>query len=162
MSSKNIENSVCEKPAGNQLQLVTFGVGPAILALDISSIQEINRNLKFTKVPHAPSFVRGVTNLRGEVVTIVDLHVVLGMKQAEVSSQSRNLIVKHDDELLGLWVDRIADIMTINTTALSSPPANLQGVPRKLIRGVHQTPESLVMILDLDEFMIACHASESA
>ena len=145
----------------NQTQLVTFEVGPAVLALEISAVQEINRNMKLTHVPHAPVFVRGVTNLRGEVVTILDLHIILGMEVGEGADSSRNLIVNHDNELFGLWVDRITDIMTIDT-ALSSPPSNLQGVPRKLIRGVHQAPGRLVMILDLFEVLNACNKTEAA
>lgn len=140
-----------------QLQLVSFEVGPALLALDISSIQEINRNLQLTAVPQSPDIVRGVTNLRGEVVTILDLRVVMGMPAGEISTTGRNLIIKRDGELIGLLVDRVADIMTIGASETSPPPSNLQGVPRKLIHSVYQAPARLVMLLDLDEALQACN-----
>ena len=157
MSNSNVNDGTNK----SQLQVVTFEVGPALLALEISTVQEINRNFNFTNVPHAPNFVRGVTNLRGEVVTIIDLHIVLDMEATEPTAHTRNLIVNHDRELIGLCVDRVADIMTISSD-LSDPPSNLQGVPRKLIRGVHQAKGRLVMILDLNELLQSCNAGEAA
>ena len=159
MAAKQNQDQDQENKSGRRLQLVTFEVGHALLALDISSVQEINRNLRVTHVPHAPPFVSGVTNLRGEVVTILDPHVILGMNQANRPKPSRNLIVKHDGELFGLLVEKVSDILSIDST-LSAPPANLQGIPRKLIRGVHQAPGRLVMILDLEE-VLACAAATS-
>ncbi len=137
---------------GSQLQIVTFEVGDASLALDIDAIQEINRSIQVTLVPHAPPAVLGVTNLRGEVITILDLHIVLGISPSDRTVNSRNLIVKHEGELFGLGVDRVLDIMTISTD-LSPPPANLQGLSRKLLRGVHQADDRLIMILDLNELL---------
>ncbi len=145
----------------NTLQIVTFEVGKATLALDIATVQEINRSLKVTKVPHAPRQVLGVTNLRGEVITILDLHIVLGIKATAKTSASRNLIVNHDHELFGLGVDRVSDIMTISSE-LSPPPSNLQGLSRKLLRGVHQADGRLVLILDLSEVLKTRAVSEAA
>lgn len=136
----------------SQLQIVTFEVGEASLALDIDTIQEINRSIQVTIVPHAPPAVLGVTNLRGEVVTILDLNIVLGIPATDRTTDSRNLIVKHESELFGLRVDRVLDIMTISTE-LSPPPANLQGMSRKLLHGVHQANDRLIMILDLNELL---------
>jgi len=145
----------------NTLQIVTFEVGKATLALDIAAVQEINRSLKVTKVPHAPRQVLGVTNLRGEVITILDLHIVLGIKSTAKTSSSRNLIVNYDHELFGLGVDRVSDIMTISSE-LSPPPSNLQGLSRKLLRGVHQADGRLVMILDLGEILKTRPVAEAA
>lgn len=162
-TNSNKKQSADESKIAKQgeLQVVTFQVGNATLALEISAVQEINRDLPITRVPHAPSFVRGVTNLRGEVVTIFDLHAVLGMADNLRSTSNRNLIVKDDGELIGLSVESVSDIMTISKE-LSPPPSNLQGVPRKLIRGVHQAPGRLVMILDLCEALQSCTANETA
>ncbi len=95
-------NPAAGNSRADSLQIVTFEVGKTLLALDIATVQEINRSLRVTKVPHAPREVLGVTNLRGEVITILDLHVVLGIKTTEKTSASRNLIVNFDGELFGL------------------------------------------------------------
>lgn len=147
---------------GTQVQLVTFEVGAATLAIEISSVQEINRNLDFTVVPQAPAYVRGVTNLRGEVVTILDIHIILGMPPSDANANSRNLIVKHDEEMFGLRVDRVSDIMSVRTCDLTVPPSNLQGVPKQLIQGVYQSTERLVLYVDMDELLKSCNQMEPA
>ena len=151
MSSTTVPVTDCD-----MLQLVTFEVGDATLALEISSVREINRNLNLTHVPHAPKYVRGVTNLRGEVAAILDSHALLGLTAAEPTAASRNLIVLHDGELIGLWVDAVADIMTVPVAELTAPPANINSTLRSLLRGVYQAPERLVMLLELDELLCNC------
>ena len=72
------------------LQVATFMIGNMLLGIDIQKVQEINRHLETTRVPHAPTCVRGVINLRGEVVTVVDLRSVLGLLQSETTADSRS------------------------------------------------------------------------
>ena len=80
---------------------VTFYVGDVLLGIDINSVDEINRHVEVMPVPHAPPFVCGVFNLRGDVVTAVDLHVILGITQ-EASEATRTVIVRSKDEQIGL------------------------------------------------------------
>ena len=96
-----------------ETQYATFYVGNLMLGVDIRKVQEINRQVDVTPVPNSPAHVRGVINLRGEVATVIDLRKVLGMEGAEESRDSRNLIVHSQDEAIGLWVDRISDILTV-------------------------------------------------
>ena len=106
-----------------------------------------------------PNSCVGLRNLRGEVVTILDIHVILGIPANEQSSSTRNLIVNHDDELIGLRVDQVSDIMSIPSSALTAPPSNLQGVPRKLVSGVYQAEDRLILHIDLIELMNCCRIS---
>jgi len=133
-----------------ELQLVTFYVGDLLLGLDIHCVQEINRQLASRWIPQAPAFVRGVINLRGDVATLVDLRTVLDMTPGRVTSTSRNLIIKSNGELIGLMVDRLGDILTIDRHEIESPPANVNGVDGKFFRGVHTLESEIVVILDLD------------
>ena len=96
------------------VQHVSFHVGDILLGLPIHQVQEINRHLEVTTVPHARSSICGVINLRGDVVSVVDLRKVLGLDPAELTSRSRNVIIHHEDELIGLMVDDVADIMSIH------------------------------------------------
>jgi purine-binding chemotaxis protein CheW len=137
------------------IQYATFFVGGALLGLDISIVQEINRNMVLTRVPHGPPCVRGVMNLRGEVVTVLDLRFLLGLPPSEPTSHSRNIIVKCDGELVGVWVDRVADILSLSSSDVLPPPSNLSGVHARYVRGVYQQPESLVMIVDPKEILQA-------
>ena len=91
-----------------ELQLATFYVGDILLGVDIRQVQEINRQLGVTEVPHSSNFVRGVINLRGDVATVIDLRTILGLPSAEVTRESRNLIVHSQEESIGFLVDRIS------------------------------------------------------
>ncbi len=152
-----IEKGNGKNTRGNSgpIQYTTFFVGDALLGLDISFVQEINRNMVLTRVPHGPPSVRGVMNLRGEVVTMLDLRYLLGLPKGESTVHNRNVIVKCDGELVGVWVDRVADILTIQGSDITPPPSNLSGLQARFVRGVYQQPESLVMIVDPREILQA-------
>ncbi len=141
-----------------QLQLATFAVGDLLLGIEIDRIQEINRQLDITPVPRAPSFVRGVINLRGEVVSVIDPRTILGLPPADVTRSSRNLVIQSRGELIGLMVDRIADILSVSTSDIDAPPAHIQGVDGRFFKGVHTTDKELVVLIDLDELLGAKEA----
>lgn len=138
--------------AGEQ-QFATFYVGDLLLGIDIRHVQEINRQLDITPVPNAPAHVRGVINLRGEVATVIDLRTVLGLPKVEPSPSTRNLIVHYQDESIGLWVDRIGDILSVPPNAIAPPPANVDGVDGRFFRGVHTMETEIVVLLDVDQVL---------
>ncbi len=131
--------------------VVTFYVGPLLLGLPIAQVREINRQLDFTPVPHAPRMVRGVVNLRGEVVTVLDLHHVLGFSAGEVTPQTRNLIVFYRGEPVGLLVDQVADILEVDPQEVGPPPANVRGAEGRFCRGVVPLEHDILVLLELDE-----------
>ncbi len=136
-----------------ELQFATFYVGHMLLGVDIRVVQEINRQSEITQVPHAPDYVRGVINLRGDVATIVDLRAILGLPPSETSRQTRNLIVHHQGEAIGLLVDQISDILTLREDEISPPPTNVEGVDGRLMSGVCTLDSAIVVLLDIDEVL---------
>lgn len=136
-------------------QFTTFYCDNSLLGLDISYVQEINRNQELTRVPLGHPCVRGVMNLRGEVVTMLDLRTLMGLPPGTTSIRNRNLVVKCEGESFGLWVDGVADILTIDPQDITPPPSNLSIVEARLIRGVFQAEKSLVMIVDPREILAA-------
>ena len=136
-----------------ELQFATFYVGHMLLGVDIRVVQEINRQSEITQVPHAPDYVRGVINLRGDVATIVDLRAILGLPPSETSRQTRNLIVHHQGEAIGLLVDQISDILTLREDEISPPPTNVDGVDGRLMSGVCTLESEIVVLLDIDEVL---------
>jgi purine-binding chemotaxis protein CheW len=136
-------------------QFTTFYCDKSLLGLDISFVQEINRNLELTRVPLGHPCVRGVMNLRGEVVTMLDLRTLMGLPQGTPSIRNRNLVVKCEGECFGLWVDGVADILSIDPQHITPPPSNLSIVEARLIRGVYQAEKALVMIVDPREILAA-------
>jgi purine-binding chemotaxis protein CheW len=142
------------------VELVTFYVGDLLLGAEIRHVEEINRHVDFTPVPHAPEFVRGVVNLRGEVVTVLDLRTILGLGQTEPSKDSRNVVVNAGGDRIGLLVDRIADVVNTQWGQIDLPPANLTGVQGRFLQGVYKLERELLAVLDIAEVLLA--ASEAA
>lgn len=130
--------------------LATFYVGEALCGMDILKVQEINKQMDVTRVPQAPEYVSGVLNLRGRIVTIIDLGKKIGLSSTHLSDESRNIIVNSQDEYIGLLVDRIADVVPARWDQVEAPPANIGGVQAKFFKGVFKTENSLIGILDIE------------
>lgn len=139
------------RPTAAELQIATFYVGDLLLGIDIQQVQEINRQLDVTAVPQAPSYVRGVVNLRGEVVTVVDLRTILGLPPKTIDGESRNVVLQTGEEAIGLLVDRIADVMTTRSDDIDEPPANVGGVDGRFFQGVVALETELLVLLDIAE-----------
>jgi len=134
-------------------ELATFYVGKALCGIDILSIQEINKHFEVTTVPQSPDFVVGVLNLRGRIVTILDLGKKLGLSQIHSNKSNRNIIVRSQDELIGLMVDSISDVVTADKDRVEPGPSNISGVKGKFFKGVMKTQNALIGILDIEEVL---------
>ena len=139
----------------SEQQYATFYVASLLLGVDIRQVQEINRQLDFTAVPQAPKHVRGVINLRGEVTTVMDLRKILGLEPADVTRDSRNLIVNSDGESIGFLVDRISDILTLRDDEISPAPTNIKGVQGKYFLGVHTVESEILVLLNVEAVLSA-------
>jgi purine-binding chemotaxis protein CheW len=137
----------------SEQQYATFYVGPVLLGVDIRVVQEINRQSEITEVPHAPKHVRGVINLRGEVATVVDLRTMFGLPRISTTRDSRNLIVHSRGEAIGLWVDRISDILTLRGDEIGPPPANVSTIDGRFIAGVHPLEDEILVLLDVEKVL---------
>jgi purine-binding chemotaxis protein CheW len=133
------------------LQLATFYVADMCLALEIGLIQEIIRDIKVTRVPHSPPQVSGVINLRGEVTTVVDLRQVLGLPPLDATANTQTLIVRSQGESIGLIVDRVGDICSVEGTAIVPPPPNVDSVDGRFFEGVCQRKSEIILVLNLEE-----------
>ncbi len=133
------------------LRIATFYVDDLLLGLPIEVIHEINRCLDVTIVPHAPEWVRGVVNLRGDVVTVIELRTLLGIPFHEPDLMTRNLIVDWQGHRVGLMVDRVADVVDVGAEKVMPTPANVRGVDGKMFHGVIPLENELVVLLDLAE-----------
>ena len=137
-------------------QIATFHVGNLLLGVHIDVVQEINRQLDVTRVPHAPETVLGVINLRGEVVTVVDIRTLLNMPKREITDQCRCVVIHSQDELVGVLVDRVADILSIPQDEIDPAPANIDGVEGRFFQGVHALDNGVVVLLDVEQLLEAC------
>jgi len=130
--------------------LAVFRVGGYMCGLLISSIQEINKNLLLTPVHEAPDYVRGIINLRGNIVTVIDLRRKLGLESVPLQASTRNVIVKLDREMVGLLVDSVDDIVEVEKGNIRPTPAHLAKELGNAFEGVIPLGDELVAILELN------------
>ena len=139
--------------ARGTVELATFYVGEALCGMDILKVQEINKLMEMTRVPQAPGYVMGILNLRGQIVTVIDLGKKLGLTSIEVNESSRNIIVNSDNEYIGLLVTRIGDVVEADWQKVEPPPANIGGVQGAFFKGVFKMKDRLIGILDADRVL---------
>ena len=137
----------------DNLDLATFFIGEALCGMDILKVQEINKLLDMTKVPHAPEYVKGILNLRGQIVTVIDLGRKLGLSITQFNPGTRNIIVNFQNEYIGFLVDRIGDVVKADIDKIEPPPSNIVGVQGSYFKGVLKTEKHLIGILNLEEVL---------
>ncbi len=135
------------------LELATFYVGDSLCGIDILNIQEINKQVEVTLVPQSEDYVKGVLNLRGRIVTVVDLGKKLGLSPIVPDKNNRNIIVDSQNEQIGLLVDCISDVLIADSSRIESAPANIGGVKGRYFKGVFKTDSNLIGILDIEEVL---------
>jgi purine-binding chemotaxis protein CheW len=131
----------------------TFYIQKALCGIDLLKVQEINKPTGLTQVPQAPDFVMGVMNLRGRIVSIIDVCRKLGLPQVQVDDANRNIIVRSREEHIGLRVYRISDVVAVKSDCVEAPPANLNGIQGKFFHGVFKSDDHLVGLLDIDALL---------
>lgn len=146
-----MNEDTCEKKSG---EMVVFTVGTIICGLCITHVVEICRNFKITTVHRAPAAIRGVIHLRGQVVTVVDMRTIFRAPQIPVGRESRIIMVKSQNESLGLLVDEVDDIIVVEPQNLQPPPPNVKGVAGSLFTCIYKRPRELVSVLNLEEVLI--------
>jgi purine-binding chemotaxis protein CheW len=137
----------------DQALVSSFYVGETLFGFDTVKVQEVVRVGNVTPVHHAPPFVRGVMNLRGRIVTVVDLASRLNLGAVDVTDESRTYIVEWKQEHLGLLVDRTADVVSFDRQAVKPPPENVRGVSGAMLEGLCQVGGKLVALINLDALL---------
>jgi len=135
------------------VELATFYIGDALCGMDILNVQEINKLMQMTKVPQAPDYVLGILNLRGQIVTILDLGKKLGLGETDISQDPRNIIVNSAGGHVGLLVRRISDVVSVDMDRRERAPANMSGIQGEFFTGVYKTNDNLIGILDVDKVL---------
>jgi len=131
------------------VELATFYIGDACCGIDILKVQEINKLTQVTPVPLAPEYVKGILNLRGRIITVVDVGKRLGLPSRCEPNHRRNIIVRFENEFIALLVDSIGDVFRTEMENIEMPPANVAGNQSQYFEGVLKTEKQLISILNL-------------
>ena len=142
--SRNRGSEVAER------QFCTFYVEGLCFGIGVREVQEVIRYQEMTRVPLAASVVRGLINLRGQIVTAIDLRRRLGLADRDDAGEHlpMNLVVRTDDGVVSLLVDEIGEVVEVEEDSFERPPPTLEGVARDLVRGVYKQQGSLLLVLD--------------
>ena len=142
--------------AGQASLLATFFIRDAHCALDAAGVQEVVRLGRLTAVRHAPAEVVGVVNLRGRIVTILDVGLTLGFDKAVPGPDSRVFIIDDRNEFIGLLVDRVGEVVEVEAGQMGPPPANVSQVQRRFFKGVHRVGRQVITLVDVDRILAGC------
>jgi purine-binding chemotaxis protein CheW len=144
-------------------KFVTFYIDQYHFGIDVLDVREINHHLESTPVPLASPHIRGLINLRGQIVTLLDLRSMFGLGRITLTEHTHNIVLKDENftlggdvnssDRVGLMVDRIGDIITVEADTLEAPPANIGDIDGRFLVQVAQLNGAVVAILNVQELL---------
>jgi len=131
-------------------QFCTFFLDGHLFGTPVPQVQEVIQYQAMTSVPLAPDVVSGLINLRGQIVSAIDLRKRLGLKDRPDGQLPMNVVVRTNEGAVSLLVDEIGDVIEVEEEMLESPPETLQGFAREVVRGVYKLAGRLLLALDIE------------
>jgi purine-binding chemotaxis protein CheW len=138
------------------LQFCTFYLDGLLFGIDVQRVQEVIRYQEMTRVPLMPPDVRGLINLRGQIVPAIDMRRRLNLPDRKESELPINVVVRSGEGPISCLVDEIGDVLEAEDETFERAPETLHGRARELVRGVHKLPNHLLLLLDADKVTDAC------
>lgn len=135
-------------------QFLTFSLGDELYGVDILRVQEIKGYTAVTRIPNTPPHIKGVLNLRGTIVPIVELRTKFGMPTIEYTMFTVIVVVVVQDKVMGLVVDAVSDVLNIDTKDIQPPPEFGNTVDVSFISGIGKSGDKLVSLLDIDRLLL--------
>lgn len=140
----------------NMLELVGFIIANEFFALEINSICEIIKVNDITRVPNTPSYIRGVINLRGKVIPIIDMREKLNLDHITYDKNTRIIILEFNNMIVGIIVDAVREVLRIDAAVTEPPPAVVKGIASDYISAIGKLDDKLINILNLD-YLLSNH-----
>jgi purine-binding chemotaxis protein CheW len=134
-------------------QFSTFAVDHLLFGVEVEKVQEVIRYQEMTRVPLSPPVVRGLINLRGQIVTAIDLRCRLGLRERSSEDLPMNVVIRHDDGAVSLLVDEIGDVLEVEEESFERPPGTVTGDVKRFTRGVYKLKDRLLIVLDTDQIL---------
>ncbi len=138
-------------PNTSDRQFCTFFLDGLFFGVEVQKVQEVICYQEMTRVPLASRVIKGLINLRGQIVTAIDLRRRLELGDRKENQLPMNVVVRTDDGAVSLLVDEIGDVLEVDQKNFERPPETIRGVARELIRGVYKLKERLLLVLDTEK-----------
>lgn len=142
------------KGGDDLVQFVTCRIAQEEFALDVLSVQEINRMVEVTRVPKAPYFVEGVINLRGRIIPVLDLRRRFGLPTSDRTDDSRIMVVLVRQRMVGLIVDEVVEVLRLPKVMIEPPPSVGNSAGAEFTQGVGRIDDRLLIVLDLNRLLL--------
>lgn len=147
-----VKEAIADNSAGQATQASgqysTFFIEGLFFGIDVLQVQEVLRYQQMTRVPLAPGVLEGLINLRGQIVTAIDMRRRLGLSPRADGRTPMNMVVRTEDGPVSLLVDEIGDVLEARADSFEPPPENVEPAARDLIRGVYKLKDRLLLVLD--------------
>ena len=151
MSQKrNVAQNVAEDEV---LQWVTFQLDRETYGINVMQVQEVLRYTEIAPVPGAPTYVLGIINLRGNVVTVIDTRMRFGLEPSEVTDQTRIVIIEAEQQVIGILVDSVAEVVYLRQSEIETAPNVGNEESAKFIQGVCNRDNELLILVDLNKLL---------
>lgn len=135
------------------LQWVTFRLDNEIYGINVMQVQEVLRYTEIAPVPGAPSYVLGIINLRGNVVTVIDTRARFGLRSGEITDNSRIVIIESEKQVIGILVDRVAEVVYLKSSQIDVAPNVGTDESARFIQGVCNRDDQLLILVDLNQLL---------
>lgn len=135
-------------------QLIVFSLGGEEFGVEITKVQEIIRMKEITELPNNSEFMAGIINLRGDIISVIDLRKRFEVEQKE-TKKTRIIIVEMDSQDVGLIVDSVSEVLRIDHEEIDDAPERIAGIKDDYLRGIGKIDERIVILLDLDKLLTA-------
>lgn len=153
MVQENTRKADTGEEGGYVQEFLTFTLGPEEYAIDILKVQEIRGYENPTRIAHAPAFIKGVTNLRGTIVPIVDMRLRFNCAQAEYNSFTVVIILNLRERVVGIVVDSVSDVMELAPEQVRTAPDIESSIDAQCIRGLGSVGDRMLILLDIEKLM---------
>jgi purine-binding chemotaxis protein CheW len=144
---------------GDIIQLVSFMLDDVEYGTDILAVHEILRMPDITRLPNTPHYIRGVINLRGNVIPVVDVRERFGLSKAKITDLTRIIVVEIGEKLVGLLVDNVYQVVRMPDRNIDPPSDLIEGVSEEYIKGIGRLKDRLIIILNLGNILFSEEAS---
>ena len=134
-------------------QLCTFVLDGLLFGVDVVNVQEVIRYQDMTRIPLASAMIRGLINLRGQIVTAIDMRARLDLPPLSENEQPMNVVLRTGDGVVSLLVDEIGDVLELDARAFERAPETLAGVFREVVLGVYKLDQRLLLLLDVERIV---------
>ena len=156
MSTTALETEASETTsaeATGTIQLVSFHLADESYGIEITRVREIILMGEITQIPQTPGYVKGLINLRSTVIPVIDLRIRFGLPDAELTGESRIMVINVRGKMIGIIVDAVSEVLRISNDQIAPPPPTVAGLGREYLTGLVRLEEQLLILLDIDKLL---------